>query len=122
MFYRDLGTDYSHFNGFLWEINARKTNFSPYKHSLGTNYVREPRYHCIRFSHKYIRFPNKYTRFSDQYICFSDKFIRFSDEYIRFLDKNSNGHMEGPYLDRHMKGHTKNCCGNKEEQCVDKYS
>ena len=47
MFYRDLGTDYSHFNGFLWEINARKTNFSPYKHSLGTNYVREPRYHCI---------------------------------------------------------------------------
>ena len=53
---------------------------------------------------------------------FSDKFIRFSDEYKRFLDKNSNGHMEGPYLDRHMKGHTKNCCGNKEENCVDKYS
>ena len=41
---------------------------------------------------------------------FSDKFIRFSDEYIRFLEKNSNGHMKVPYLDRHMKGHTKNCC------------
>ena len=39
-----------------------------------------------------------------------------------FLDKNSNGHMESPYLDRHIKGHTKNSCGNKEEQCVDKYS
>ena len=46
MFYGDLGTDYSHFNGFLWEINVRKTNFSPYEHFLGTNYVRELRYHC----------------------------------------------------------------------------
>ena len=38
MFYGDLGTDYSHFNGFLWEINVRKTNFSTYAHFLGTNY------------------------------------------------------------------------------------